>query len=108
LHIPSALSVIGFAQEHFPAATQAACFDTAFHADLPEVARALPIPKELRSEGVQRYGFHGLSCKSIVRQLGDDLPERLIVAHLGNGASVTAIKAGKSIDTSMGLTRAAA
>ena len=104
LHIPSALSVIRFAREHFPAATQAACFDTAFHADLAEVARVLPIPKELRSEGIQRYGFHGLSCESIVRQLADDLPDRLIIAHLGNGASVTAVKAGKSIDTSMGLT----
>jgi acetate kinase len=104
LHIPSALSVIGFAREHFPAATQVACFDTAFHADLPEVARVLPIPKELQLEGIQRYGFHGLSCESIVRQLGNDLPDRLIIAHLGNGASVTAVKAGKSIDTSMGLT----
>jgi acetate kinase len=104
LHIPSALSVIRFACEHFPAATQAACFDTAFHADLAEVARVLPIPKELQSEGIQRYGFHGLSCESIVRQLADDLPDRVIIAHLGNGASVTAVKAGKSIDTSMGLT----
>jgi len=104
LHIPSALSVIRFAREHFPAATQAACFDTAFHAELAEVARVLPIPRELQSEGIQRYGFHGLSCESIVRQLADDLPDRLIIAHLGNGASVTAVKAGKSIDTSMGLT----
>ena len=104
LHIPSALSVIRFAREHFPAASQAACFDTAFHADLPEVARVLPIPKELQSDGIERYGFHGLSCESIVRQLADDLPDRLIIAHLGNGASVTAVKAGKSIDTSMGLT----
>jgi acetate kinase len=104
LHIPSALSVIHFAQEHFPAATQAACFDTAFHADLAEAARVLPIPKELQLEGIQRYGFHGLSCESIVRQLADNLPDRLIIAHLGNGASVTAVKAGKSIDTSMGLT----
>ena len=104
LHIPSALSVIRFAREHFPAAAQAACFDTAFHADLPEVARVLPIPKELQSEGIQRYGFHGLSCESIVRQLADNLPDRLIIAHLGNGASVTAVKAGNSIDTSMGLT----
>jgi len=104
LHTPSALSVIGFARKHFSAATQAACFDTAFHADLAEVARVLPIPKKLRLEGIRRYGFHGLSCESIVRQLADDLPERLIIAHLGNGASVTAVKAGRSIDTSMGLT----
>jgi acetate kinase len=65
---------------------------------------AWAIPKELRSAGIQRYGFHGLSCESIVRQLAGDLPDRLIIAHLGNGASVTAVKAGKSIDTSMGLT----
>jgi acetate kinase len=104
LHTPAALSVIRFAQEHFPDLPQAACFDTAFHAALPEVARVLPIPKEFQSEGLQRYGFHGLSCESIVRQLGDDLPGRLVIAHLGNGASVTAVKDGKSIDTSMGLT----
>ena len=96
--------MIRFAQEHFPGLPQAACFDTAFHAGLPEVARVLPIPKELQSRGIQRYGFHGLSCKWIVHQLADDLPKRLIIAHLGNGASVTAVKDGKSIDTSMGLT----
>ena len=81
-----------------------ACFDTTFHAELPEVARVLPISKELQLEGIHRYGFHGLSCESIVHQLGNGLPNRLVIAHLGNGASVTAVKAGKSIDTSMGLT----
>jgi acetate kinase len=104
LHTPSALSVIRFARQHFPGLPQAACFDTTFHAELPEVARVLPIPRELQSEGIQRYGFHGLSCESIVHQLGHDLPHRLIIAHLGNGASVTAVKSGKSVDTSMGLT----
>ena len=104
LHMPPALAVIRFAREHFPGVPQIACFDTAFHADLPAVARVLPIAKELRSDGIQRYGFHGLSCESIVRQLAENLPDRLIIAHLGNGASVTAVKAGKSIDTSMGLT----
>jgi acetate kinase len=104
LHIPSALSVIRFAQEHFPGLPQAACFDTTFHAGLPDVARVLPIARELQFEGIQRYGFHGLSCESIVRQLANDLPRRLVIAHLGNGASVTAINGGKSIDTSMGLT----
>jgi acetate kinase len=96
--------VIRFAQQHFPGLPQAACFDTAFHAGLPDIARVLPIAKELQSEGIQRYGFHGLSCESIVSQLTGDLPHRLIIAHLGNGASVTAVKDGKSIDTSMGLT----
>src|ERR1700730_10280128 len=104
LHIPSALSVIRFAQEKFPGLPQVACFDTTFHAELAAVARVLPIPKELQLEGIQRYGFHGLSCESIVPQLGNDLPNHLIIAHLGNGASVTAVKGGKSIDTSMGLT----
>jgi|LNAP01.1.fsa_nt_gb acetate kinase len=104
LHTPSALSVIRFAQEHFPGHPQAACFDTTFHAELPDVARVLPIPRALQSEGIQRYGFHGLSYESIVHQLASDLPERVVIAHLGNGASVTAVKHGKSIDTSMGLT----
>ena len=104
LHIPAALSVIRFAKDHFPGIPQAACFDTAFHAELPAVARVLPVAKELQAEGIQRYGFHGLSCESIVHQLANDLPDRLVIAHLGNGASVTAVKGGKSIDTSMGLT----
>ena len=104
LHTPSTLSVIRFAQENFPGIPQVACFDTTFHAGLPDVSRVLPIPKALQSEGIQRYGFHGLSIESIVHQLGSDLPRRVIVAHLGNGASVTAVESGKSIDTSMGLT----
>jgi acetate kinase len=104
LHAPPALAVIAYAREHFPDVPQAACFDTAFHAGLLEAARTLPLPAEFRAEGVERYGFHGLSCESIVRQLGDDLPERLVIAHLGSGASVTAVKHGRSIDTSMGLT----
>ncbi len=104
LHIPPALSVIRFAREHYPGLPQAACLDTAFHAELPDVARVLPIPKEWQREGIQRYGFHGLSCESILHQLADDVPHRLIIAHLGSGASITAVKGGKSIDTSMGLT----
>lgn len=104
LHTPAALAVVRFARKHFAGLPQAACFDTAFHADLPEVARVLPIATELRAQGIRRYGFHGLSCESVVRQLAGDLPDRLIIAHLGNGASITAVKAGRSIDTSMGLT----
>jgi acetate kinase len=69
VHMPSALSIICFAQEHFPGLPQVASFDTTFHADLPEVARVLPISRELQLEGIQRYGFYGLSCESIVRQL---------------------------------------
>ena len=104
LHTPVALSVMRFARKHFPALPQIACFDTTFHIDLPIIARVLPIPRELQAEGIQRYGFHGLSCESILHQLGDDPPARLIIAHLGSGASVTAIRDGKSIDTSMGMT----
>jgi acetate kinase len=104
LHIPSALSVIRFAREYFPGLPQVACFDTTFHAEFAEVARVLPVSKELQSEGIQRYGFHGLSCESIVHQLAKALPNRLVIAHLGNGASVTAVEGGRSIDTSMGLT----
>ena len=104
LHTPAVLSVIRFARKHFPGLPQAACFDTAFHAGLPPVARVLPIPKALQAWGIQRYGFHGLSCESIVRQLGADLPDKLVIAHLGAGAGVTAAKGGRSIDTSMGLT----
>jgi acetate kinase len=104
LHIPSALALIGLAREHFANLPQVACFDTVFHAELPDVARVLPLPKELQSQGIRRYGFHGLSCESILRQLANDRPDRVVIAHLGNGASVTAVKAGKSVDTSMGLT----
>jgi acetate kinase len=104
LHMPRALSVIRFAEAHFPALPQVACFDTSFHAHMPDLARVLPIPHELRADGVERYGFHGLSCESIVRQLGGALPSKLLIAHLGNGASITAVKDGQSIDTSMGLT----
>jgi acetate kinase len=104
LHTPPALAAIRYAQQHFPGLPEVACFDTTFHADLPDIARVLPIPRKLQSEGIQRYGFHGLSCESILHQLAPDLPDRLIIAHLGNGASITAVKAGQSIDTSMGLT----
>ncbi len=103
LHAPAALALIRFAQAHFPGVPQVACFDTQFHVGLPEVARVLPNARELRSDGIQRYGFHGLSLESIVRQLGHDLPERLVIAHLGNGASITAVMGGLSIDTSMGM-----
>ncbi len=104
LHVPAALAAIRYATEHFPSLPQVACFDTAFHAHLDPRARTLPLPLHLRDEGVERYGFHGLSCESIVAQLGVSLPARVVVAHLGGGASVTAIRDGRSIDTSMGLT----
>lgn len=104
LHVPPALALVRAAQARFPGIPQSACLDTAFHANLPDIARTLPIPSELRAQGIERYGFHGLSYESIVRQLGHNLPPRLVIAHLGNGASVTAVADGRSIDTSMGLT----
>lgn len=104
LHIPAALALIRLTRRHFPGLPQVACFDTGFHAGMPPVARVLPLARTLQDEGIQRYGFHGLSCESVLHQLGDEIPERMIIAHLGNGASITAVKHGGSIDTSMGLT----
>jgi acetate kinase len=104
LHAPAALEVVRLAQAHFDGCPHVACLDTAFHFGLPDVARRLPIAAALQAPGVERYGFHGLSCESILRQLGSGVPDRLVIAHLGSGSSVTAVKAGRSIDTSMGLT----
>ena len=104
VHAPAALALIRIAAEHFPGLPQVACLDTGFHARMPRVACTLPLPRELRASGIQRYGFHGLSCESIVEQLADAPPARLIIAHLGNGASITAVRDGVSIDTSMGMT----
>ena len=104
LHAPAALNLIRLAGEAWPGVPQAACLDTAFHANMPAQARTLPVARELQDLGVQRYGFHGLSCASILRQLGSALPSRTIIAHLGSGASVTAVRDGRSVDTSMGLT----
>lgn len=104
LHAPAALAIIRLAREAWPEVPQAACLDTAFHAGMPDIARVLPVAKELQVRGVQRYGFHGLSCESVVQQLGKALPPRTIIAHLGSGASVTAVQDGRSVDTSMGLT----
>jgi acetate kinase len=104
LHGPASLALIHDAADRYPELPQAACFDTAFHATMPEVAYTLPISRALRADGLRRYGFHGLSCESIVHQFDGDVPDRMVIAHLGNGASVTAVKAGRSIDTSMGLT----
>jgi acetate kinase len=104
LHTPATLGVIRLAQQHFPGTPQVACLDTVFHATMPAVARVLPIARALESEGIRRYGFHGLSCESVLRQLQPALPARLVIAHLGSGASITAVQDGRSIDTSMGLT----
>ncbi len=104
LHDPPAIAIIEAAQKHFSHVPQFVCFDTAFHKALPEIAAHYPLPQKYWEQGVLRYGFHGLSYESIVRALGDRLPARAVVAHLGNGASLAAILSGKSVDTSMGLT----
>ncbi|MGA8037530.1 MAG: acetate/propionate family kinase [Candidatus Acidiferrales bacterium] len=104
LHIPPALSLIEAAEKTYPRVPQFACFDTVFHATMPELASRYALARELYSEGMRRYGFHGLSYESIVGQLGTELPRRAVIAHLGNGASLAAVGDGHSIDTSMGLT----
>jgi acetate kinase len=104
LHLPPSLAGIAAVTARRPGLRQVACFDTAFHAHMPEVARRLPIAAALDREGVRRYGFHGLSYEYIVSALGEPLPARLIIAHLGNGASLVAVERGRAIDTTMGLT----
>ncbi|HEY4904334.1 MAG TPA: acetate/propionate family kinase [Candidatus Sulfotelmatobacter sp.] len=104
LHIPQALKLIAAAQSIFPSARHFACFDDAFHKTMPEVASHLPIPTRYFEAGVRRYGFHGLSYESLVHHFGARLPQRAIFAHLGNGASLCAVRDGVSIDTTMGFT----
>ena len=107
LHDPAVLDVIRAAMNRFPEVEHFACFDTEFHRTMPEEATVYAIPKSFRNAGVRRYGFHGLSCESVLHQLRQNLevlPERMVIAHLGSGCSITAVKEGRSIDTSMGLT----
>lgn len=106
LHIPIAVELIERAGRIYPKVPQFACFDTAFHNTIPEAASRFAIPRELYDEGIRRYGFHGLSYESIVRRLGEDIPRRTVIAHLGNGSSLAAVENGRSVDTSMGLTPA--
>jgi acetate kinase len=104
LHLPPALEAIEVARSRLPSALQVACFDTAFHRDLPEVARRLPVTQALHDRGVRRYGFHGLSYEYIVSALREDVRGRVVIAHLGNGASLAALRDGHPVDTTMGLT----
>jgi acetate kinase len=104
LHIPQALSLIASAQSIFPSAAHFACFDDAFHQTIPEKASHFPLPQRYFDAGIRRYGFHGLSYESLVYHFGAQLPERAIFAHLGNGASLCALRDRASIDTTMGLT----
>lgn len=107
-HLPEEILLTEAFHARFPNLPQIACFDTAFHHDMPRVARLLPIPRRYDARGVRRYGFHGLSCEFLMWELGRVAPVesqgRVILAHLGNGASVTAVRGGKSMDTSMSFT----
>ena len=108
-HLPEELLLAEVFQKRFPGVPQVACFDTAFHHDMPRVAQLLPIPRRYEALGVRRYGFHGLSYAFLMEELariGDPAAAkgRVILAHLGNGASLAAVADGKSIDTSMGFT----
>lgn len=111
-HLPAELMLIAAVKERFPQIPQVACFDTDFHYDLPRVASMLPIPRCYEVQGVRRYGFHGLSYQFLMQELqrlaGTEVAQgRVILAHLGSGASLAAVRSGKSIDTSMGFTPSA-
>jgi len=108
-HLPAELALVKHFTQCYPRVPQVACFDTAFHRDLPRVARMLPIPRRYEAQGVQRYGFHGLSYGYLMEQLkkiagAGAARGRIILAHLGNGASMAAVHKGKSIDTTMAFT----
>ncbi|MEO8168553.1 MAG: acetate/propionate family kinase, partial [bacterium] len=110
-HLPHEIELIEAFRQRHPKLSQVACFDTAFHCTMPRVAKLLPIPRRFDAKGIQRYGFHGLSYAYLMEELarlGDPAATtgRVILAHLGNGASLAAVRAGKSIDTSMGFTPA--
>jgi acetate kinase len=108
-HLPEEILLTEAFYRRFPDLPQVACFDTAFHHDLPRVARLLPIPRRYEAQGVRRYGFHGLSYSFLMGELdrlagAEAAQGRVILAHLGNGASLAAVREGKAVDTSMGLT----
>jgi acetate kinase len=110
-HLPLEIELIEAFRQRHPRLAQVACFDTAFHRGMPRVARLLPVPRRLEREGVQRYGFHGLSYAYLMGELarlGDPAATagRVVLAHLGSGASMAAVRDGRSIDTSMGFTPA--
>jgi len=110
-HLPFELELIDAFQNQYRDVPQIACFDTAFHRSMPDIARILPLPKQYRDLGIERYGFHGLSYSFLMQALGiiDERTAhhgRVIIAHLGNGASLAAIRDGKCIDTTMSFTPA--
>ncbi|MBN1363088.1 MAG: acetate/propionate family kinase [Sedimentisphaerales bacterium] len=103
-HLPAAVAVVNACRRAYPDVEHVLCFDTAFHRTLPSVAQTIALPQSLRDEGILRYGFHGLSYEFVCEQLGSDASgARIIIAHLGNGASMAAVKDGRSIETTMGF-----
>ena len=111
-HLPREIGLIEAMRAQYPSVPQVACFDTAFHRSMPRVATIIPIPRRYAVKGVQRYGFHGLSYTYLLQELGRLAGEsaargRVVFAHLGNGASLAAVRDGACIDTSMGFTPAA-
>jgi acetate kinase len=106
LHLPDEIAAIESINSHFSGLPQVVCFDTAFHRSMPEVAQRFALPRALWDEGIRRYGFHGISYEYVVRTLGVSPPLNLIIAHLGNGASMAAVKNGTALDTTMGFTPA--
>ncbi len=110
-HLPAEIELIEAMQQRYPKIPQVACYDTTFHNNIPRVAKLLPIPRCFDSMGIRRYGFHGLSYAYLIEELASiagtkAAQGRVILAHLGNGASLAAVHQGKSIDTSMGFTPA--
>ncbi len=111
-HLPAEIAMIDLFNERMPRLPQVACFDTAFHRNMPRVAKILPIPRRYQADGVERYGFHGLSYAFLMEELArvagaEAALGKIVLAHLGNGASLAAVRDGKGIDTSMGFTPAA-
>jgi acetate kinase len=104
LHLPAALAGVEAVTRRHPALPQVACFDTAFHRSMPESSWRLPLPSALSDAGVRRYGFHGLSYEYVVATLGPETLGRAVIAHLGSGASLAAVAAGRSVHTTMGFT----
>jgi acetate kinase len=103
LHQPHNVAAIEAVAAALPDLPQVACFDTAFHATMPEVAARFALPEAFWRKGIRRYGFHGLSYEAILHRLGADVPQRMIIAHLGNGASMAAVRNGQCIATTMGF-----
>ncbi|TLV02413.1 acetate/propionate family kinase [Dyadobacter luticola] len=108
-HLPGALALIKIIGSKYPNLRQVACYDTAFHKDLPQVARTFALPQTLANNGIIRYGFHGLSYSYLIEKLKKEIGTngasgRLVLMHLGSGASLAAVCGGKSVDTTMGFT----